>query len=431
MVEHQECEESETFNSGESSDSKPKVLKRIKGLKMASLNADRLLLKLDQVRVFCEESNIDVLAVNETKLEPSVNDHEVRIPDFDVVRRDRNKYGGGVCIYVRNNLNYKIRHDLMPEQLENIVIEIFKPNTVPILISTWYRPPGSSIDIFDSFDSVLRIIDSTRDELYILGDINCNWLDMNPDCHTKRLIELCELYNVSQMITEPTRVTPHSETLLDLCMTTTPEKISQCGVIRCGISDHDIVSMVRKLNHFRINRHRTVQKRCLNHFNQEHFIMDLKNVPWDNIQNASPNHTWEQWKSSFLGVVEKHAPMKKTRLRNNRSPWLSKGIINLIRKRDILKRKAAMSKELNDWNKFKASRNTTNNAIKQAKTKYYKEACSTHKDNPRKLWSAINEVCSRKSRSTTVKSIEIGQHTVTDSARISEAFNEHFSQIGS
>ena len=90
-----------------------------------------------------------------------------------------------------------------------------------------------------------------------------------------------------------------------------------------------------------------------------------------------------------------------------------------------------MSRELNDWNKFKAARNTTNNAIKQAKTKYYKEAWSTHKDNPRKLWSTINEACSRKSRSTTVKSIEIGQHTVTDSARISEAFNEHFSQIGS
>ena len=262
----------------------------MKGLKMACLNIDRLLLKLDQLRIFCEEANIDVMTVNETKLEPLVNNNEVHIPGYDIVRRDRNKHGGGVCIYIKNYLNFKIRYDLMSDQLENIVVEINKPNAVPILICTWYRPPGTPIELFESFESLLGMIDCTNDEFYILGDINCNLLEKNPDCHTKKLLELCELYNVSQTINEPTRVTSHSETLLDLCMTTTPDKISQSGVVRCGISDHDIVYMVRKLNHFRVNRHRIVQKRCLKHFNQEHFIEDLRNVPWDNIQDVNPNH---------------------------------------------------------------------------------------------------------------------------------------------
>lgn len=104
---------------------------------MACLNIDRLLPKLDNLRVFCEESNIDIMTCNETKLEPSVNNNEVHITGYDIVRRDRNKYGGGVCIYVKNNLNFKVRQDLMPDPLENIVIEINKPNAVPILICTW------------------------------------------------------------------------------------------------------------------------------------------------------------------------------------------------------------------------------------------------------------------------------------------------------
>ena len=66
--------------------------------------------------------------------------------------------------------------------------------------------------------------------------------------------------------------------MLDLCLTTTPEIVSASGVIRSGISDHDIAYMVRKLNHFRINRHRTTQKRCLKHFKQELFINDLESV---------------------------------------------------------------------------------------------------------------------------------------------------------
>ena len=171
------------------------------------------------------------------------------------------------------------------------------------------------------------MIDCTNGEIYVLEVLNCNLLQLNCDCHTKQLLELCELYNLSQVINEPTRVTQHSETLLDLCLTTTPEKISCSGVIRSGKSDHDIVFMVRKLNSFRIKRHRTIQKRCLKHFKRELFIKDLENIPWEDIKNANPNREWENWKALFLSIVDKHAPLKKRRVRNKRSPWLTRGIV--------------------------------------------------------------------------------------------------------
>ena len=70
------------------------------------------------------------------------------------------------------------------------------------------------------------MIDSTNGELYVLGDLNCNLLQKIPDCLSRRLLELCELFSVSQVINEPTRVTQHSKTLLDLCLTTTADKVS-------------------------------------------------------------------------------------------------------------------------------------------------------------------------------------------------------------
>ena len=218
--------------------------------------------------------------------------------------------------------------------------------------------------------------------------------------------------------------------MLDLCLTTTPEKVSASGVIRSGISDHDIVYMVRKLNHFRINRHRTTQKRCLKHFKHELFINDLESVSWENIADSIPNRRWEKWKAVFLNIVDKHAPLKQSRLRNRRSPWLIRDIVSLMRKRDLLKCKAMNTNESNDWIEYKKARNTTNNVIKQSKASYYKEACILNKDNPRKLWSTINEVCGRSSKSSHVKTLEIGQKTLTDDPSISEAFNEHFSEIG-
>jgi hypothetical protein len=49
--------------------------------------------------------------------------------------------GGGVCIYIRSNINYQVRDDLHSATLENLVVEIKKPRSKSVLVSTWYRPP--------------------------------------------------------------------------------------------------------------------------------------------------------------------------------------------------------------------------------------------------------------------------------------------------
>ena len=149
---------------------------------MACLNINRLLPKCDQIEIFCVENKIDVMAINETKLDPQINDSEIQLTGYNIIRKGRIKFGGGVFLYIKNHLNFRVRTDLMPEQLENIVIEIFKPNSVSIFISTWYRPANSPVELFDSFESVLEEIDATNGEIYVLGDLNCDFQSENSDC---------------------------------------------------------------------------------------------------------------------------------------------------------------------------------------------------------------------------------------------------------
>ena len=108
------------------------------------------------------------MAVNETKLDFQIDDNEIQMTGYSIIPKDRNKFGCGVCLFIKNHLNYRVRNDLMPEQLESIVIEISKPNSVPIFVCTWYRPPGSTIELFDIFELILKTIDATNGELYIL-----------------------------------------------------------------------------------------------------------------------------------------------------------------------------------------------------------------------------------------------------------------------
>lgn len=103
-----------------------------RGMVMASLNINSLIAHIDELRVYININKIDIMCINETKLDSSVKDHEVCLPGYEIIRRDRNKNGrngGGICIYVRSNINYKIRDDLQLEALENLVLEIKKPRS--------------------------------------------------------------------------------------------------------------------------------------------------------------------------------------------------------------------------------------------------------------------------------------------------------------
>ena len=86
-----------------------------RGLVIASLNINGLLTHIDELRVFMSFSNVDILQINESKLDSTVHNDEVYIRGFEIVRKDRKvngRHGGGVCTYLRTNLNYRIRNDL-------------------------------------------------------------------------------------------------------------------------------------------------------------------------------------------------------------------------------------------------------------------------------------------------------------------------------
>ena len=122
---------------------------------MAALNINILFAHLDALKFFVLDFKIDVLAINETKIDSSVNDNEIYLPGFEVLRKDRSvngRSGGGVCIYLRRNINYQIGDDLCDDQLECIVVEIIRPHSRPFIVSTWYKPPNSPQDIFRQYN---------------------------------------------------------------------------------------------------------------------------------------------------------------------------------------------------------------------------------------------------------------------------------------
>ena len=263
---------------------------------MAALNINRLTTHIDELRLFIAQEKIDILAINETELDDLVGNNDIYIPGYEIVRRDRvtnGHNGGGVCFYIRSNLNYNIRQDLQHEKLEFLAVEINNPHSKPFLVSTWYRPqrtPWPVPEIFSIFEDLVGKIDAENIEFYLLGDANANLLPGSHDSISRSLLNVLDIYGLSQLITKPTRVTATSESLIDVCITNSPERIVNSDVIPLGISDHSLVFMTRKIHYVNRGSQLIICKRSFKNFNESSFLNDLNSKDWENVEQLSdPN----------------------------------------------------------------------------------------------------------------------------------------------
>ena len=167
-----------------------------------------------------------------------------------------------------------IPDDLCDDQLECIVVEIIRPHSRPFIVSTWYKPPHSPQDIFRQFESFIDKVDSEQKDFYLLGDLNCDMYD-GSNHNSSTLTNILDIYGLSQLISEPTRITPISSTLIDLCITSWPEKISKAGVVHLGISDHSLVLVTLKISYERTGSHRTIETGAFKNCNHHNFRNDV------------------------------------------------------------------------------------------------------------------------------------------------------------
>ena len=136
------------------------------------MNINSLLKHIDEIRVLLTEYTFDILAINESKIDNSISDNELHIFGYDIIRKDRNRYGGGVVLYVRDNIPFSERKDLISKDLEMVCIEINRPYNKSLLINAWYRPPNSDINLFDEYAEFLCKCEAENKELIVLGDLN-------------------------------------------------------------------------------------------------------------------------------------------------------------------------------------------------------------------------------------------------------------------
>jgi hypothetical protein len=143
------------------------------------LNIQSLVPKLDLI--YAEYDHFDIMSFTETWLKGDNSDDSIELLNFQKpFRRDRGpeKNGGGVEVYIKENIYAYRRPDLMELRLSGVQIKI---NGNKVLYGTFYVPPKSNTDSWNKVENSIEsaVNDDSIDYVIVSGDFNDNQLDVN------------------------------------------------------------------------------------------------------------------------------------------------------------------------------------------------------------------------------------------------------------
>ena len=373
--------------------------------------------KINEIGLYLQANNPDVIVLNETWLKSSILDDEVIPTDkYEVFRLDRtksthppdpnniNKFrenGGGVLIAVRKNIGVTCKEITIKCKAEILSVELTENSGRKTIFSSFYRVGTLGAQNHSAVESYLTKIRRCRNVtgIVIIGDMNfpkANWADFVSTDPTEQLF-LNTFGNLSleQLVDTPTQSKGNT---LDYIITDIAHLIKNVSVdsnkLICG-SDHYLIKFNISLNKMKMKP----VKRS---------IYNFKRANWDDLNSNFSNINWHgllacnniedalvKFESTFFSICNKHIP--KIKVSNEfKPPWYDSEVYELDRKKNRLHGKskksgselhhvqfAACKKELNELIKKKMDSNfedeNNRNLITKKLYSYVKSKSNSHR----------------------------------------------------
>ena len=310
-----------------------------RGLHFLHLNINSLLPKIDELRHIARLTNAAVIGISESKLDDSVSTSEIQIDEYDLLRCDRNRHGGGVACYIRNDLSYNVK-SYFPKDIENIFFELLLPNTKPIVVGAIYCQPNQT-NFMEILNENLSKVDTNILETYILGDFNKNlWQNGHYvfqkhnllSCHlvpndVKNYFDFCTMFDLKYLIESPTQITCSSSFIIDHILASFPERVTQRGILNVGLSDHQLIYCTRKITKIKRGGHEQLTFQSFKNYTIDGYEKALVEInlseykKFDNVNDAYSNFI-----QKLIKVIEKVAPVKSSRIKRNSQKWFESEI---------------------------------------------------------------------------------------------------------
>jgi Reverse transcriptase (RNA-dependent DNA polymerase) len=406
-------------------------------------NVQSLRNKCHEIEIILESSNVDIFCASEHWLvEGEIEQYKLNGFTLRNSHCRTQLSRGGTAIFVRNTLahmNIIPRPDLLKGNIDrHAEFSIIELKLLKIIVVATYRAPDGDVALFlNSLDLILHQITKEKKTVILAGDFNIDILQLTTN--QTLLGDLLASYNCIPTITEPTRITAHSESCIDNIYTNTNTTFNS-SLLVSGLSDHEgqYLKLALTDHNKNDNKPKYSYKRIFSEENYRTFCNLLENETWaDTINQQTTDDKYKHFMDVVINNLNTAFPSKKLldRPKSQTKPWFTAGIQTSCSRLGSLTRiikTNTCSSALRDYVKrykliykkvlIAAKQMSVNNLIKNS-------------DNKSKaIWDIIRTHTNHKSNlndNPKVDKIENGGSTLTNEAEISKAFNNFFISIPS
>jgi hypothetical protein len=196
---------------------------------------------------------------------------------------------------------------------------------------------------------ILQKLCKSKAKVVICGDINENYMET---CLKKvKLEDILSSYNLSNIITFPTRIGPNTSTIIDYIFIDELQFTDyEIFSVSNGLSDNEAQLLIVHLPSVIIKNNDVYYPRTVNYYNIADFRMKLSYENWESVFNNSFN--------SFLNIFLRHFyasfPLsRRQKYEYTQNSWITAGIIISCRKKRILHAEVKKSKNPKIWKNIK------------------------------------------------------------------------------
>ena len=388
---------------------------------------------------------LSAIMVTETWLSESLQD-VFTIQGYNFFSKSRcNKSEGGVGIYVNASFDCKIRLDLcyMNEYIECIFVECRHPGQQTIIVGSVYRPPNSDVSLFNS--DLLSILNNihlgSRNNLVIIaGDFNLNLLSTISHAATADFVNNMMSYNFISTISNPTRITEQSATLIDNIFVNSVKYDYCSAIVYSDISDHLPIALhlKRTLPTYKVSKKAYLTKRFFDANSIENFNCHLARNNWNDLYlsltNVNTSHAYDYFANEYKSIFNKHFPEKNIKLSNRmtpRHPWMTKGLMKSCVKKSKLYRQFCNKKTPASKQRYIDYRKHLKRLLDKAEQDYYRDKFKIISGNIKETWKLLGSIFGKNVYNDTINCFNVNGVDINNKQEIVDKFNDYFVSIGS
>ena len=400
-------------------------------LRVLYLNAQSIINKKDELSLVIDNNYPDIIGITESWANSQILDSELMVKGYRFFRSDRKDTtfgrGGGVLLYIKENIIVKERKDLEYDQIGSSVwvdVSIKEKITDKVTVELVYRSPNNT----EANDDLLYkgLNNSAKNNVLIMGDFNypdIDWDTNTSSRHGKRFLDTINDNFLIQNVNIPTR----GDNILDLILTSDRGMIDNVRSIgKLGAADHDMLLFNARFNITVKNS--TYQIPNFSKANWDAINSELSKISWDDVlKDHSIDEMWVAFKNIIHSLVTKYVPMSRPRNINNRPLWMKRNVIRIIRKKKKLWNRYRETKEFSDYIKFRECQKIAVKEIKKAKKKFESKLAKESKTNQKLFFSYVNS--KRKSRDTVGPLSNDNSDVIQDDKEMADLLNEYFCTV--